>query len=262
MFPCHISDRTYDPKDKQKVLLAVAYLQLFKSNGNAACSLGRRDLSPTLHAAIPDVRLTGQLFDLLLSVYFNPKYSLYCAIGDLSTGHQLMLYSCNEYQKDFIPASLYLRWRVTFQTLFITIKVMLVRDPTISLYICQVGSQPAENLFSITRTLNQNRNFDVLQLRDRLQAVLVIQDIFLAHPDWRKRHERYVTDQSTPLRYAANCSVQSVDLKKVPQPIGWRILNMAVEILIDKFCNPHGVPIGAWDIGSISVRAMTTQSRF
>ena len=82
------------------------------------------------------------------------------------------------FQKDFIPTSLYLRWQVTFQTLFITVKVMQVRDPPVSLYICQSGSQPAENLFSITRTLNHNRNFDVLQLRDRLQAVLDIQDIF------------------------------------------------------------------------------------
>ena len=92
---------------------------------------------------------------------------------------------------------------------------MQVRDPTASLYICQLGSQPAENLFSITRTLNHNRNFDVLQLRDRLQAVLDIQDIFLAHPDWRKRHQRYATDRLTPLEYTADCSVQSVDLKKV-----------------------------------------------
>ena len=134
---------------------------------------------------------------------------------DLSTGHQLMLYAFNKYQTDFIPTSLYLRWQVTFQTLFITVKVMQVRDPTASLYICQLGSQPAENLFSITRTLNHNRNFDVLQLQDRLQAVLDIQDIFLAHLDWRKRHQRYATDRLTPLEYTADCSVQSVDLEKV-----------------------------------------------
>ena len=214
VFRCQISDRAYDPKDKQNGLLAVAFLQSFKSIGDAACHLGGRDLSPTLHAAILDVWLTGQLFDLLLSGYFNPKLSLYCAMEDLSTGHQLMLYAFNRYQKS-IPASLYLRWQVTFQTLFITVKVMHVRDPTVSLYICQLGSQPAENLFSITRTLNHNRNFDVLQLRDRLQAVLDIQDIFLAHPDWCKRHERYATDRLIPLEYAADCIVQSVDLKKV-----------------------------------------------
>ena len=74
--------------------------------------------------AIPDVRLTGQLFDLFLSGYVNPKLSLYCAMEDLSTGHQLMVYAFNTYQKDFIPTSLYLRWQVTFQTLFITVKVM------------------------------------------------------------------------------------------------------------------------------------------
>ena len=125
--------------------------------------------------------MTGQLFDLLLSGYFNPKLILYCAMEDLSTGHQLMLYAFNKYEKDFIPTSFYLRWQVTFQTLFITVKVMQVRDPTVSLYLCQLGSQPAENLFPITRILNHNRNFDVLQPRDRLQAVLDIQTIFLAH---------------------------------------------------------------------------------
>ena len=47
---------------------------------------------------------------------------------------------------------------------------------------------------TIARTLNHNRDFDVQQLRDRLQAVLDVQDIFLTHLDWRKRHERYATD--------------------------------------------------------------------
>ena len=135
----------------------------------------------------------GHLFDLLLSGYLNPKLSLYCAMEDLSTGHRLILYSFNKYRTDFIPASLYLRWQVTFQTLFISVKVMQVRDPTVSLYICQLGSQPAKNLFSITRTLNHNRNFDVLHLRDRLQAVFDIQDIFWAHRDWHKRPKRYAT---------------------------------------------------------------------
>ena len=130
VFPCQISDRAYDPKGKQNVPLPIAFLQLSKSIGDAACSLGGRDLTPTLRAAIPDVRLTGQLFDLLLSGYFNPKLSLYFAMEDLYTRHQLMLYALKKYQKDFIPTSLYLRWQVTFQTLFITVKVMQVGDPT------------------------------------------------------------------------------------------------------------------------------------
>ena len=58
------------------------------------------------------------------------------------------------------------------------VKVMEVRDPTANLCICQMGSQPVEILFSISRTLNHNHNFHVLQLRDRLQAIFDIQDIF------------------------------------------------------------------------------------
>ena len=40
------------------------------------------------------------------------------------------------------------------------------------------------------------------------------------------------------------------------------MFNIAVEILIDKLCNMHGVSVGAWDIGSISVGTMTTQPGF
>ena len=40
------------------------------------------------------------------------------------------------------------------------------------------------------------------------------------------------------------------------------MFNVAVEILIDKLCNMHGVSIGACDISSISVRTMTTQPGF
>ena len=92
-----------------------------------------------------------------------------------------------------------------------------------------LGSQPAENLFSIISTLNDNRNFDVLQLRDRLQALLDIQGIFLAQPDWRKRHERYVTDRLTPLYHIADCSVQSVDLRKV-----WERGTMRVTTILEQ----------------------------
>ena len=178
--PCvSVSDlrRGIQSEGQAKCSPCICSLQVFKSIGDAACSLGRRDLSPALGVAIHAWRLTGQPFDLLLSVYFNPKLSFYCAMEDLSTGHRLMLYSFNKYQKDFTAASLYLWWKVTFQPLFITIKVMQVRNSMASLYICQLGSQTAENLFSITRTLSHNRNFVVLQLRDRLQAVLDIHDI-------------------------------------------------------------------------------------
>ena len=104
--------------------LADAFLQLFKRIGDAACSLGGRDWSLVLCAAIPDVRLTGQVFDFLMSRYFDPKLSLYVGMENLSTGHQLMLRGFNKYTKDFVPESHYLRLQMTFQTLFITLKVM------------------------------------------------------------------------------------------------------------------------------------------
>ena len=110
---------------------------------------------------------------------------------------------------------LYLQWQLTFRTLYIAIKVMQVCDPAANLYICQMGSQPAENLLCISRTLNHNRKIDLLQLRDHLQAILDIQDIFQAHPGWPKRHEHYATDCLTPLQYMGDCSLQSVDLKNV-----------------------------------------------
>ena len=37
------------------------------------------------------------------------------------------------------------------------------------------------------------------------------------------------------------------------------MFNMASEILINKLCNMHGIPIGAWDIGLIPVSTMATQ---
>ena len=111
---CEILGRAYHPKDKQNVPLAIAFSQLFKSIGVAACSLGGRNFSPVLRAAYPDVRLTGHLIDLLLWGHFDAKLSLYCAMEDLLTGHQLSLYSFNKYQKDFIAASLCLRCQVTF----------------------------------------------------------------------------------------------------------------------------------------------------
>ena len=196
VFQCQISDRAYDRKDKQNIPLAIAFLQLFKSIGDAACSLGGRDLTPTLRAAIPDVRLTGQLFDLLLSGYLTPKLSLYCAMEDLSTGHQLMLCAFNKYQKDFIPTSLYLRWQVTFQTLFITLKVMQVRDPTVSLYICRGGEKLRSAIF---RNFPQFRNFsqfsEIFRNFPQFSAIFpqffTLPDFLTASPRWCRTMKKF-----------------------------------------------------------------------
>ena len=40
------------------------------------------------------------------------------------------------------------------------------------------------------------------------------------------------------------------------------MFNIAIEILIHKLCNMHGVPIAAWDIGLIPVTTMATQPQF
>ena len=79
----------------------------------------------------------------------------------LSMGHRLMLWAFTKYGRAFLAPGLYLRLQLTFSTIFIIVKVMHVRDPMASLYICHMGSQPAQNLFSITRTLKHNRNLDV-----------------------------------------------------------------------------------------------------
>ena len=106
VFKCRISDRAYNPMDKQNVPLGVAFLQLFNSIGNAACSLDGRSLSAALRGAIPAVRLTGLIFDLLLLGYFDAKLTLYVGMKNLSTGHQLLLYiySTNTQRSSHPPA--------------------------------------------------------------------------------------------------------------------------------------------------------------
>ena len=142
-------------------------------------------------------------------------------------GHQLMLYAFNKYQKDFIPASLYLRWQVTFQTLFITVKVMQVRDPTVSLYICQLGrsvlkwSQSMSGVALMPLAPIRMCQKNVLNVQNSLQAVPQLQYIKIAVVVQGAGDGKQVLGRLGP----ADCSVQSVDVKKfgkgvqhVPQP--------------------------------------------
>ena len=70
-----------------------------------------------------------------------------------------------------------------------------------------------------------------------------------------------LSDYATLLRFVGVCPNREVCAVRRSRSVEG-MFNIAIEILIDKLCNMHVVPVGAWDIGLIPVKPMATQPRF
>ena len=78
-----------------------------------------------------------------------------------------------------------------------------------------MGSQIVEEVFCLLRMLEDNRNFDMLQLQDLLRSLTAIQSVFQDHETWRRHKKRYGLDRLRPHSYTEDVRVKSVNLVRI-----------------------------------------------
>ena len=96
--------------------------------------------------------------------------------------------------------------QATVQNLLFLVAKYKVYFPTKSLYICQVGSDQFEQLYSSVRTQNHDSNCDTYQLENRLT---ILDKMLTKNPQWKQRSKRLSgpIDHTNPAHCTGNLSL-------------------------------------------------------
>lgn len=104
------------------------------------------------------------------------------------------------------------------KNLYFDVAKQRVLDPTARLYIGQRGSDRLEGEFGQWRTMDHNRNMDLLQLGNHGGPSSHMSKIFAGHPDWDRGHRQLKlesaegVDHTNPKFWTGDVIVANVSL--------------------------------------------------
>ncbi|KAF9021980.1 hypothetical protein BDZ89DRAFT_1163453 [Hymenopellis radicata] len=184
----HKAKGLLDPADKQNVPKAVTLLEELHSLHN------RPDVpSPIEPGGQKRADSLAFLADTLM--YFTKPFidvtmSLRAQCRSLATYAHLAAAMYVKEGLNFLTSALYADSQAIVKNIFFTIAKLSIDDPNLPYYIIQEGTDRLENLFSNVRTQDHSRNFDTLQLSQKLSVASEIIATYLRNPDLDLGHRR------------------------------------------------------------------------
>lgn len=127
------------------------------------------------------------------------------------------------------------------KNIFVTIAKLTIKDPEMIYYIILDGTDRLEGLFSNVRTQDHNRNFDTLQLAQKLSIAAEISATYSRNPDLDPGHDRsnlsgaIGVDHINPKSCNARYRVGDVDLQAV-----WAAGAAAANIILERLFGRTG----------------------
>jgi hypothetical protein len=112
-----------------------------------------------------------------------------------------------------MTGALYADSQAIVKNIFFLVARSQLVDRDISLHLLFEGTDRLEELFGKARTTDHSRNFDVLQLSQKLAIGTILHAIFQAHPDVARPHKAIATsnrkgvDHRNPASVTGNCRV-------------------------------------------------------
>ncbi|KAF9791964.1 hypothetical protein BJ322DRAFT_984195, partial [Thelephora terrestris] len=175
-----------DPADKQNVPKAVALLQ-------AICDLRHYPsdgLHPSDQADLHRFHFLGEVFSSFLSPFIDVTFSLEQQIVSLVKYAHLICACWIRHGSAFMTGALYADTQAIVKNIIFSLAKQQVLDPTKNFHIILDGTDRLEQVFSDARTQDHSRNFDLLQLSQKLATASTINNIFLRNPDLDRGHAR------------------------------------------------------------------------
>ncbi|KDQ09812.1 hypothetical protein BOTBODRAFT_116692, partial [Botryobasidium botryosum FD-172 SS1] len=175
-----------DPVDPQNVPRAIGLIRATgKLNG-----LPTADLKPSEQKTHNASAVLGEWAFLFVLPFVSLSMLLSEQLESLSCRAHLTfaLYSING--SAFMPPQLYHDIMATIKNIFFCVAKQKILDPDAPFYLCLVGTDRLEILFSTVRTMTHDRNADFLQLIERIAAAFDITIILCKHPDWSSGHHQ------------------------------------------------------------------------
>ena len=146
----------------------------------------------------------------ILSFFVFPKSSLDESLGNISAISHVLFYLYAT-GNQAIPNVLYHDIQSTVQNAFFTATKYKILVP--NMYLYQLGSDQAEQLFSSVRTQNHDRNCDVFQLESRLSRIL--DEMLSKHSNWKQKPTRLgrsTVDHINPSDWSTDIKTRELSL--------------------------------------------------
>jgi hypothetical protein len=204
-----------DPADKQNVPKAVNLVSsLAKIRKQEILKL------PSINARIERVVFLANVLGCFLDVFTHVEMSLSEQIRSLSTYAHLITALYQKHRTGFLTSALLANSQAIVKNIIFTLARIQTINPDAVYYILHEGTDRLEGVFSHARTQDHARNFDTLQLAQKLSIGAEINAIFQRYPELDRGHVRRNlvnvrgVDHVNPKSWLGNVRVGDVDIQK------------------------------------------------
>lgn len=176
-----------DPADKQNVPKAVHLLQLLLSLDSKQATL------PTSPSQTHRWRMLVFVMKTLghfLLPFISTTYTLSRQLHSLATYAHLAAAMWIRHGSSIMTGALYANSQAIVCNIFITTLRLQAVDPNLPFHIILEGTDHLETLFADCRTQDHSRNFDILQLCEKLSMSVLINGIYEQNPDLDRSHRQ------------------------------------------------------------------------
>ncbi|KAI0753375.1 hypothetical protein C8Q80DRAFT_1096770 [Daedaleopsis nitida] len=203
-----------DPADKQNVPKAVNLLE-------SLMDLQTHASPPSLPSEIRRRETISFVADVLghfTLPFISITMSLSEQIRSLSTYAHVAAVMWLQHGTRFITGALYADSQAIIKNIVFTVARLQLVDADLPFYLILEGTDRLEGIFSDCRTQDHSRNFDILQLAEKLSTGSLVQSIFERNPDLDRGHRRLVlkdargVDHINPKSWIGNARVGDVEL--------------------------------------------------
>ncbi|TFY57754.1 hypothetical protein EVJ58_g6829 [Rhodofomes roseus] len=232
------ASRLLDPADKQNVPKAVHLIQeLLNIETHAPRPL--HDLFPGRSHRRHILSFFARVLGFFVLPFVTVSMPLAEQIRSLATYSHLVAVLWVRHGTAFMNGGLYADSQSIVKNIIYTVLRLQLLDDNIPFHIILEGTDRLESLFGNCRTQDHNRNFDVLQLCQKLSVATMIDLIFESEPDWDRGHRRLDLkdalgiDHVNPRSWTGDVRVGEVDVA-----IEWARGRYTAEQVIIQFLGP------------------------
>ncbi|KAH9922494.1 uncharacterized protein B0H18DRAFT_1212572 [Fomitopsis serialis] len=206
--------RLLDPADKQNVPKAVRLVQELLN----VKELPTAELLPARAHRHHLLSFFAEVLGYFVQPFITVSMSLSTQVCSLATYSHLLAAMWLRHGTAFMTGALYADSQAIVKNIIITTLRLQLLDDDIPFYIILEGTDRLETLFGDCRTQDHSRNFDILQLCQKLSIAAEISLIFERNPDLDRGHRRLDlkdakgVDRVNPRSWVGDVRVGQVDV--------------------------------------------------
>ncbi|KAF9644186.1 hypothetical protein BDM02DRAFT_3131909 [Thelephora ganbajun] len=168
-----------DPADKQNVPKAVMLIQLI----NNLRTLDTTNYNPSQVDKHEALIAIGAIFSAFMNPFVNVEMSLAEQLTSLSKYAHAAFILYLKHSTDFMTAPLYTDSQAIVKDIFFCVAKQQVLNPAADFHMIHCGTDRLETNFCLARTQTHHRNFNILDLANKLATSSLIDSIYLRNPE-------------------------------------------------------------------------------